>query len=126
MNLRSPLARVVGLGTAKEGVSHWWWQRLTAIALVPLTFWFVLSLAAYGTGDHATVTEWMSSPVTASLLVLFIGSVFHHAQLGLQVIIEDYVHHEAVKMASLIAVKFAAVFFALVAIVAVLKVATAG
>ncbi len=126
MSLRTPLGRVIGLGSAKEGVSHWWWQRLTALALVPLSLWLVFSLVAYASADHAVVVEWMSSPMVAALLILFIGTVFYHTQLGLQVVIEDYVHHEAVKIASLLAVKFASAFLALVAIVAVLKVAVGG
>ncbi|MDH3639343.1 MAG: succinate dehydrogenase, hydrophobic membrane anchor protein [Gammaproteobacteria bacterium] len=126
MSLRTPLSRVTGLGSAKEGVSHWWWQRLTAIALIPLTLWFVFSLASYGSNDHSTITNWMSSPLVASLLILFIGSLFYHAQLGLQVVIEDYVHNEAVKVLGIIVVKFASIFLALVAILAVLKVAVSG
>ncbi|MDH3281650.1 MAG: succinate dehydrogenase, hydrophobic membrane anchor protein [Gammaproteobacteria bacterium] len=123
MSLRTPLGRVIGLGSAKEGVSHWWWQRLTAIALIPLTLWFVISLVSYASADHAEITQWMSSPVVATLLILFVGSVLYHAELGMQVVIEDYVHHEAVKIASLLAVKFVSIFLALVAILAVLKVA---
>lgn len=123
MSLRTPLGRVVGLGSAKDGVAHWWWQRLTSVALVPLVLWFVFSLVSLTGADHATVVQWMESPVVAALLILLIGSVFYHTQLGLQVVIEDYVHAEALKIASLIIIKFLAIFLTVVAMVAVLKVA---
>ena len=126
MSLRTPLGRVVGLGSAKDGVHHWWWQRLTAVALVPLTLWFVFSLVSLAGADHAAVVAWMRSPVVAALLIVFVSVTLFHAQSGLQVVIEDYVHIEWVKMAGLIGVKFAAVVLAAIGIVAVLQVALGG
>jgi len=121
MSLRSPLGRVRGLGAAKEGVAHWWAQRLTAIALVPLCLWFVVSVAAMTGADHATVRAWVASPLVASLLVLLIAATFHHAYLGLQVVIEDYVHHEGAKLASLLAIKAAAILLAVIGVLSVLR-----
>ncbi len=125
-SMRTPMARVRGLGSAKEGVHHWWAQRLTAIALVPLTLWFVVSVAGLAGMDHAEAAAWIGSPAVTVLLVLLIAATFWHAQLGVQVVIEDYVHNEAVKLMALIAVKFAAVLLAVATIVAVLRLAFGG
>jgi succinate dehydrogenase / fumarate reductase membrane anchor subunit len=94
MALQTPLAKVRHLGSAKEGVNRWWWQRLTAILLVPLSLWFVgslLSLVAGG-ADRDDFVDWLSGPVAAVLMLLFLGATFYHLKLGLQVVIEDYVH----------------------------------
>ncbi|MGH8529399.1 MAG: succinate dehydrogenase, hydrophobic membrane anchor protein [Nevskiales bacterium] len=123
MSLRSPLSRARGLGSAKEGSSHWWWQRLTAVALIPLTLWFAYGIAAHAGDGYEAVREWVACPVTAIGLVVFFGALFHHSQLGLQVVIEDYVSSEAVKLTSLILIKFAHVVMAAAAIFAVLKIA---
>lgn len=125
-SMRTPLARVRGLGSAREGVHHWWMQRLTAIALVPLTLWFVVSVAGLAGMDHAQAVAWIGAPVPAVLLVLLIGATFWHAQLGVQVVIEDYVHNEAIKLTALIAVKFAAIVLAVASIFAVLRLAFGG
>ncbi len=125
-SMRTPLARVRGLGSAKEGVHHWWAQRLTALALVPLTLWFVVSVAGLAGMDHAAAVAWIGSPAVSVLLVLLVTATFWHAQLGVQVVIEDYVHSEAVKLVALIAVKFAAVLLAIASIFAVLRLAFGG
>ena len=125
-SMRTPLARVRGLGSAKEGVHHWWAQRLTALALVPLTLWFVVSVAGLAGMDHAGAVAWIGSPPVTVLLVLLIAATFWHAQLGVRVVIEDYVHSEAVKLVALIAVKFAAVLLAIASIFAVLRLAFGG
>lgn len=125
-DLRSSLGRVRGLGAAKEGVGHWWAQRLTAVALVPLTLWFVASLIGLIGADHAAFVAWVRQPLDAILMVLLLAAGFHHLQLGLQVVIEDYVHHEAARIASIIAVKFAAVLLGLGGIFSVLKIAFGG
>lgn len=125
-SMRTPMGRVRGLGSAKDGVHHWWVQRLTAIALVPLTLWFVVSVAGMAGMDHAAAIAWIGSPPVAVLLVLLVAAVFWHAQLGVQVVIEDYVHGEATKLVALIAVKFAAILLAVAAIFAVLRVAFGG
>lgn len=115
-----------GLGSAREGTAHWWAQRLTAIALVPLTVWFVASLAALAGADHDAVTQWLASPLVAVLMVVLLVATFHHAQLGLQVVIEDYVHHEGLKTVGIVVVKFTALGLGLVSVFAALKVTLGG
>ena len=89
MSLRTPLSEVRGLGSAKEGTHHWWHQRLTALALIPLGIWFVISLIVFTGASHAEVAAWMGHPVNAGLLLLLIATTFYHLKLGLQVVIED-------------------------------------
>jgi succinate dehydrogenase / fumarate reductase membrane anchor subunit len=120
MSLRSPLGRVRGLGSAKEGVNHWWAQRLTAFALIPLTVWFVISLLTVMGADYAVVRAWVGSPVVAGLLILLIAATFYHAYLGLQVVIEDYVHSEAWKLFALLSVRGASWLLAILGVVSVL------
>ncbi len=122
MTPRTPLARIRELGSAKEGVRNWWMQRLTAVALVPLSLWFVVSILSMVGADHAAVSQWIGSPLVTVLLILFIVALFYHAQLGMQEIIEDYVHTEWLKVTSGIVLKFAAILLAIVCAVAVLKV----
>ena len=126
MSLRTDLGKVRGLGSAREGVGHWWAQRLTAIALIPLLFWFVASVVPLVGAELRIVREWISSPVNSVLLLTLIVAVFHHAQLGLQVVIEDYVHRGWLKLASVIAVKFAAFGLGATSLFAVLKIAFTG
>lgn len=123
MSLRSPLGRARGLGSAKDGVHHWIWQRLTAVALAPLTLWFVYSLMLMTGADHAAVTAWIARPEIAILLPVFLATLLHHSQLGLQVVIEDYVHTRWVNISMLLMVKFAHVLLAAAGIFAVLKIA---
>lgn len=123
MSLRSPLSRARGLGSAKDGVGHWVWQRLTALALVPLTFWFVVAVAAHAGAGHAAMKAWVSTPHVAVLLALYLATLFHHSQLGLQVVIEDYVHTRWVNLSLLVIVKFSHVALAAAGIFAVLKIA---
>ncbi len=124
--MASEFARVRGLGAAKEGVQHWWMQRLTAVALVPLSLWFVYAMIAHAGADRAAILAWLHHPRNPVLLILLIATGFHHAQLGLQVVIEDYVHHEGWKLAGIVAVKLLAVLLAVGAIVAVLRLAFGG
>lgn len=126
MSLRSPLGRVRGLGSAKSGTEHFWAQRVTAVALIPLTLWFVYSILALGSGDHAAASAWMQSPVNAVLLLLLVVATFHHMQLGLQVVIEDYIHIEGMKIAMLVAVKGASLLLGVAAAFAILKVSFGG
>lgn len=122
MSLRTPLSKVKGLGAAKEGASHWWNQRLTAIALIPLALWFTFSIALMAVADYATVTAWLASPFTTGLMILVICVGFYHGYLGLQVIIEDYVSSESTKITMLIAIGLFAVLFATLGVVSVLKI----
>ena len=125
-SMRSTLGRVRHLGSAKEGAHHWWMQRLTALALVPLVLWFVVSVAGLSSLDYPAALVWIGSPSVAVTLVLLIGATFYHAQLGLQVVIEDYIHNEGLKIAALVLVKFAMIILAVASIFAVLKIAFGG
>ncbi|HET9388766.1 MAG TPA: succinate dehydrogenase, hydrophobic membrane anchor protein [Steroidobacteraceae bacterium] len=122
-SLRSPLGRVAGLGAARGGVHHWWLQRLTSIALVPLTVWFVVSLLSLPSLDHATVTGWMAQGWTAVLLIVLVLVACWHSQLGVRVVVEDYVHAPGTKTLTLVLVTFAHALLALAGAFAVLKVA---
>jgi succinate dehydrogenase / fumarate reductase, membrane anchor subunit len=123
MSLQTPLARARGLGAAKKGVQHWWWQRLTAVVLVPLCLWFIGTIVTMQASDYRTVVNWIQSPLVSGLWIFLIAASFYHAQLGLQVVIEDYVHSEWVKITALVVAQFLMVLLALTAVVAVLKIA---
>jgi succinate dehydrogenase / fumarate reductase, membrane anchor subunit len=125
MSLRSPLGRVLGTGSAKEGVHHWWLQRLTSIALVPLTIWFVVSLLSLPSFEYVTVVSWMAQSWTALLLILFILAATWHSQLGLRVVVEDYVHGGS-KTLTLVVITFIHALVAAASVFAVLKVAFGG
>ena len=125
-DLRTPLARARGLGSAHSGVHHWWAQRLTAIALIPLVVWFAISLVMMSGADYGAVRAWIGSPFVMVLLILTIAIGLHHGQLGLQVVIEDYVHGDGSKLALIVAVRFIAVLFGLAAIVAILRIGFGG
>jgi succinate dehydrogenase / fumarate reductase membrane anchor subunit len=123
MSLRSPLRRVLGLGSAHSGVHHWWLQRLTSVALVPLTIWFLVSLLALPSLGYETVSVWMSQSSTALLLVLFVLVATWHSQLGVRVVVEDYVHGAGARTLTLVIVTFAHALIAVAGVFAVLKVA---
>lgn len=126
MTYRTPLSHARGLGSAKSGAHHWWMQRLTAVALVPLTLWFILSVIQLTGADFQTAVVWLSSPTNAVLMLLLIAATFHHMQLGLQVVIEDYIQSEGVKIIGIILVKLFSVLLAAAAAFAVLKIAFGG
>ena len=121
----TPLGRVLGLGSAKDGAAHWWVQRVTAVALVPLTVWFVLSLASLPLADHAAVTAWMRHGLHAVPLAMLVLTLCWHSRLGVQVVIEDYVHHHALKITSLLLSTFAHALVAATGVFAVLRIALA-
>ena len=125
MSLRSPLGKVLGTGSAKEGVHHWWLQRLTSIALIPLTIWFVVSLLSLQSFDHVVVVAWMSQSWTALFLILFVLVATWHSQLGVRVIVEDYVHG-GTKTLTLVLFTFIHAIVAVAGVFAVLKVAFGG
>ncbi|MBP6767344.1 MAG: succinate dehydrogenase, hydrophobic membrane anchor protein [Reyranella sp.] len=125
-DLRSPLNRARGLGSAKSGVHHFWMQRLTAVALIPLVIWFAVSLVMLSGADYGMARSWLSSPFVMVLLILTVCVGLYHGQLGMQVVIEDYVHNEGVKLALIVAIKFIAVFFGLAAIVASMRIGFGG
>jgi len=122
MSMQSPLNKVLGLGTAKEGTGHWWSQRLTAIGLVPLTLWFAFELLTLPHGNYEMVSAWIAQPLHSILIVLLIISLIYHSSLGLQVVIEDYVHGAA-KVTVLVAVQLFNVLLAVAGIYAVIVVA---
>ena len=123
MSLRSPLGKVLGAGSAKQGVHHWWMQRLTSVALVPLSIWFVVSLLSLPSFDHATVVAWMGQSWTALLLILFVLVATWHSHLGVRVVVEDYVHGAGARTVTLVSVTFAHTLIAAAGVFAVLKVA---
>jgi succinate dehydrogenase / fumarate reductase membrane anchor subunit len=125
-SLRSPLGNVVGLGSAKGGAHHWWLQRLTSIALVPLTIWFVVSLLSLPGFDRVTVITWMAQSWTALLLILLVLVATWHSQLGVRVVVEDYVPGSGAKTLILVIVTFAHALIAVAGVFAVLKVAFGG
>jgi len=120
--LRSPLSLVRGLGSAKDGYEHWWMQRVTAVAMVPLVAWLLIGLIGLSGASHAEVVQWVGHPFNSGMMVLFLLAMFYHAALGLQVVIEDYVHDEPVKLASLLGMKFVLALLAVIAVVAVLRI----
>ena len=126
MSLASPLRQVLGMGSAKAGVRHWWLQRLTSLALVPLSIWFVVSLLALPGFDHATVIIWMRQSQSALLLMLFVLVATWHSQLGLKVIIEDYVHGSGARTLLLVLIGFAHVLIGAAGVFAILRVAFGG
>jgi succinate dehydrogenase / fumarate reductase membrane anchor subunit len=125
-DLRNPLQKAHGLGSAKAGVGHWWMQRLTAVALVFLGIWFVIMLLLCMRADFATVHAVLAQPWNAVLMIAFTTAMFWHAQLGLQVVIEDYVHTRWVEVTLLVLVRLLATLFALGCALAVLRVALGG
>jgi succinate dehydrogenase / fumarate reductase, membrane anchor subunit len=126
MTYRTPLGNARGLGSAKSGAHHWWMQRLTAVALVPLTLWFILSVIQLAGADYQMAVVWISSPTNSVLMLLLIAATFHHMQLGLQVVIEDYVQGEGTKIIGIVFVKLISVLLAAAAAFAVLKIAFGG
>jgi succinate dehydrogenase / fumarate reductase, membrane anchor subunit len=123
MSLRSPLGRVRGLGSAGNGVQHWWVQRLTSIALVPLAVWLLVSLLTLPALDFVTLVSWIAGTWTATLLALFVFIASWHSSLGIQVILEDYVHDDGLKTLSLVLSGFIHVILAAAGVFAILRIA---
>ena len=119
---RSPLAIAIGLGSARAGSAHWWAERVSAVALVPLTLWFIASIIAHSGDDHAAFTAWLGTPLVSAAMILLLIALFHHTALGLQVVVEDYVH-SGMKVAAVIAVRLACFGLAVVGVLAVLRIA---
>jgi succinate dehydrogenase / fumarate reductase, membrane anchor subunit len=122
MHYRTPLSNVRGLGSAKNGTAHWWFQRVSAVALIPLVFWM---LAFINLCAHASFQEtllWLKSPMNSVAMLAGIIAAFYHAALGLQVVVEDYVHNEAVKILSIWAIKLACMGLTLLATIAIFRV----
>ncbi len=120
-DFRSPLSRVKGLGSAKNGTSHFWHQRLTALALIPLVLWFGFGLASLP-ADYHSLVAYIQQPVIAIGLILLVAMVFYHAQLGLQIVLEDYVSSHAKRTVAIIVTGFVCLICTLIGIVAVIKI----
>jgi len=123
---RSPLSVVKGHGSAKDGTHHFWMQRVTAVALIPLLLWFCFSIAMMPEATYATVVAWMKSPFNSVMLILALFASFYHLSLGLQVILEDYISNHNVRMASILGMKLFCFFFAALGIFSVIKIAVGG
>ncbi|MGH8495034.1 MAG: succinate dehydrogenase, hydrophobic membrane anchor protein [Gammaproteobacteria bacterium] len=122
MTLRTPLSRVLGLGSAHDGTSGWWAERMTAVALVPLGLWFAFSLLSLDGLDYADVRDWAASPLNTLLLGVLVVVTFYHSLLGVHVVIEDYVHSRPFAVVSLVLVDFAHVLLGAASLFAVLRV----
>lgn len=122
MATRSAIGRVKARGSAREGLGHWKMQRLTSIAMVLLVIWFVLSAVSLSGASYEEVRAWLASPFSATMMVLLVVAAFWHAKLGIQVVIEDYVHHEGTLIASLVVLNLAVVALAAACLVAIVKV----
>lgn len=120
--MRSPLGKALGLGSAHGGVEHWLLERVSALALLPLILWFTLSSAMHAGDDYAMVVAWLKMPVTTTLMTLLLVALFHHTALGLQVVIEDYVHSR-IKLPALIGMRLGCLALVVAGLVATLKVA---
>jgi len=123
MSLVTPLNRVLGLGSAKEGTEHWWGQRISAVALAVLGLWLVIAVAGLESFGYASVAGWVQQPLTSVLLVLTILTLCYHSQLGVQIVVEDYVHAAGLKITMLITSTFVHILLAAVGVVAVLRLA---
>ena len=119
--MRSPLGRARGLGSARAGATHWWAQRLTSLALVPLTLWFICAMVRMIGATRDDVVSWMAGPLPIVLLTALVIATFHHLQAGLQVVIEDYVHRDWLRVGSILVVKAIALLLALACIVSTLR-----
>lgn len=123
MSMETPLARVRGLGAAGEGAEHWWHERLTSVAAFLLFAWLIASLLRLPDLGHETIAEWLRQPLAAVPMLLLIAVTFWHLKMGLQVIVEDYVHEEGSKFFWIVLINFASVFGAALALFSVLKIA---
>ena len=121
MDYRSPLAQVRGLGSAKAGTAHWWMQRVTAVALIPLSFWLITFLDLSLNAPYQETVEWLVAPVNTVCIVAWVLAVFYHAALGLQVVIEDYIAAEGVKIVAVWTVNLSFLLLALAALITVFR-----
>jgi succinate dehydrogenase / fumarate reductase membrane anchor subunit len=121
IGMQNPLARARGLGSARSGSGHWWLQRVSALVLAPLTVWFVISFTPLISADHRAYSQWIGSPVNAVLMILLVIALFYHMALGLQVIAEDYLHSERIKLLSVISIQLACLVLAIAGVVSILR-----
>lgn len=123
MSLRTPLGKVLGRGSAGEGVSHWWVQRVTSVALVPLSAWFAIALVTHSLHSYEEMRGWLGQPYVAVLTILLVLTLALHSKLGMEVVVEDYVHGKGAKTALLLLSTFVHVAAAVAAVFAVLLLA---
>ncbi len=123
--MRTALVRVRGLGSAKGGTHHWWMQRVTSLALLPLTLWFVCSMIGLAGASYVETLLWIAAPFNAVLLLALIGLTFHHMAAGLQVVLEDYLRPESKRMFAVLAMKAVCALLALASAVAVIRIVAA-
>jgi succinate dehydrogenase / fumarate reductase membrane anchor subunit len=121
MDYKSPLARARGLGSAKTGTFQWWMQRVTAVALIPLSFWLITFLDLSLNAPYQQTVEWLVAPVNTLCITTWIIAVFYHAALGLQVVIEDYIAAEGIKIIAVWTVNLSFLLLALAALIAVFR-----
>ena len=126
MSLRTPLARARGLGSAKDGVAQWWAQRVTAVLLAPLSLWFLACALPMLAADYADARVWLAQPLNALLLLSLVLSAIYHALLGVQVVIEDYIHERWLEITLLTSIKLLAFFAALATALAIVRIAVGG
>ncbi len=119
--MRSPLGRARGLGAAKQGAAHWWVQRVTSLALIPLTLWFLCAMVRMIGATRQDIVSWMAGPLPIVLMIALVIATFHHLQSGLQVVIEDYVDKDWLRIGSILLIKGLSVLLALACIVSVLR-----
>jgi len=125
-DMKTPLAKVHGLGSAKDGTHHWWVQRLTALANIPLVIFMVVSFVGNAGKGHAEWVAWLKQPLVSVLVILFVANFVYHMRLGLQVVVEDYVHDKGTKVATMVLITFACVLIAALSIFSVLRIAFGG
>ncbi len=123
MSLRDPLAKARGLGSAKSGFGHWWAQRLSAVVLALLTPFVVFAVAKYGIADYSALLALLANPICSAVLVLYVLALFWHARLGLQVVVEDYIHQPALEIALQVIIKIVFSFAAIAAVIAIARIA---
>ena len=123
---RTSFVRMQGLGSAREGFGHWWVQRVTAVALIPLTVWLTASLIARARDDYDTFILWLRSPFSSVLMVLLLIALFYHMALGLQVVVEDYVHTDRIKIPTVVVIHLASFALAVAGIITTLRIALGG
>jgi len=126
MQYRTPLARARGLGSAKTGTTHWWLQRVTAIALIPLTLWLLVFMDLSFNSPYQQTVQWLAVPFNSVCIIAWIIAAFYHAAIGLQVVIEDYVSSEGQKIVAVWVVKLVFLFLALTALTAIFRIILAG
>lgn len=126
MSLRTPLGKVTGLGSAKEGTGHWWMQRVTSIALIVLGPWFMISLVSIGDLDYLSTVTWLTRPLNAVLLSSFVLTMLYHSKLGVQIVIEDYVSSPALKVGGLLLSLFIHLLLAMAGVMAILRIGAGG